>query len=199
MGTRHLIAVVKGGTHKIAQYGQWDGYPSGQGTTVVRFLIGEGNYFKLKDAVDNVHYAEDGEIDRILAETGNGDLILKQWFTMEESDRHNVALPGLNRDLGADILTLVAEGFTGPLLDSWSFGEDGLFCEWAYVIDCDTDTLEVYESGPEGETLPGHWDHAAEGVRKVFTAPVADLITWNLGGDHALDPGFTEAFARAVN
>jgi len=32
MGTRHLsMAYNKGGEVKVAQYGQWDGYPEGQG------------------------------------------------------------------------------------------------------------------------------------------------------------------------
>ena len=30
MGTRHLIAVQLDGEYKIAQYGQWDGYPEGK-------------------------------------------------------------------------------------------------------------------------------------------------------------------------
>jgi hypothetical protein len=38
MGTRNLVAVYLDGIHRIAQYGQWDGYPSGQGKTVLSFL-----------------------------------------------------------------------------------------------------------------------------------------------------------------
>ena len=30
MGTRHLICVVSDNQYRIAQYGQWDGYPEGQ-------------------------------------------------------------------------------------------------------------------------------------------------------------------------
>lgn len=39
MGTRHLIAAVIDGEYKIAQYGQWDGDPEGQGLTVLDFLL----------------------------------------------------------------------------------------------------------------------------------------------------------------
>ena len=39
MGTRNLVCVVKGGEYKVAQYGQWDGYPTGQGETIVEFLL----------------------------------------------------------------------------------------------------------------------------------------------------------------
>ena len=38
MGTRHLICVVKDNEYKLAQYGQWDGYPEGQGVNILRFL-----------------------------------------------------------------------------------------------------------------------------------------------------------------
>lgn len=38
MGTRHLILVFYKGAYRIAQYGQWDGYPSSErlnGTTAL--------------------------------------------------------------------------------------------------------------------------------------------------------------------
>lgn len=34
MGTRHLICVYYKRRFAIAQYGQWDGYPGGQGLTI---------------------------------------------------------------------------------------------------------------------------------------------------------------------
>ena len=39
MGTRHMIGVVKDGIPRIAQYGQWDGYPSGQGVTANYYIV----------------------------------------------------------------------------------------------------------------------------------------------------------------
>ena len=47
MGTRHMIAVVSDDKYRVAQYGQWDGYPSGQGVGVLGFLT-NGNLEALK-------------------------------------------------------------------------------------------------------------------------------------------------------
>ena len=39
MGTRNLTMVInQKGEKKVAQYGQWDGYPSGVGVSVLNFL-----------------------------------------------------------------------------------------------------------------------------------------------------------------
>ena len=38
MGTRNLTIVHKNGEYKVAQYGQWDGYPEGLGATLLNFL-----------------------------------------------------------------------------------------------------------------------------------------------------------------
>ena len=41
MGTRNLTVVYVDGEYRVAQYGQWDGYPSGQGMTCLKFLTEE--------------------------------------------------------------------------------------------------------------------------------------------------------------
>jgi hypothetical protein len=41
MGTRHLICVKHQDEYKLIQYGQWDGYLSGQGKDVYDFLQNE--------------------------------------------------------------------------------------------------------------------------------------------------------------
>lgn len=38
MGTRNLTMMVIDGKFRIAQYGQWDGYPEGQGITILKFM-----------------------------------------------------------------------------------------------------------------------------------------------------------------
>ena len=38
MGTKNLTCVYCNGAYRVAQYGQWDGYPDGQGITALTFL-----------------------------------------------------------------------------------------------------------------------------------------------------------------
>ena len=38
MGTRNLTIVHSNGEYKVAQYGQWDGYPEGLGIQLLKYL-----------------------------------------------------------------------------------------------------------------------------------------------------------------
>lgn len=40
MGTRNLTAVYLDGQYKVAQYGQWDGYPEGRGGLIWKSSLG---------------------------------------------------------------------------------------------------------------------------------------------------------------
>jgi len=156
MGTRNLTLVVSNNQTKVAQYGQWDGYPSGQGATALGLLtkiVKDGELGKFKEKVDNLKWLTDEEIEAV---NNGGD-----W---------DEKYPYLSRDWGAQILeavhygTLTKEpGFMQPkkkvitfdilgLIDNSNFAADSLFCEWAYVIDLDKNTFEVYE-GFNKETL----------------------------------------------
>ena len=49
MGTRSLTAVVLNGKYKVAQYAQYDGYPSGQGAEALEFVQAISNTDILPD------------------------------------------------------------------------------------------------------------------------------------------------------
>jgi hypothetical protein len=144
MGTRNLTAVKISGEYKIAQYGQWDGYPGGQGATAVEFLRGKGNRERLKRALKHCVWVTQGELDAKTKELGIGE-----WMTPEEAARYHAAFPFMSRDHGAEILRMVAtapkEARPIKLRNSLEFAADSLFCEWAYVVDFDTNTFEVYK------------------------------------------------------
>jgi hypothetical protein len=122
MGTRNLTKVInKAGEVVVAQYGQWDGYPSGQGLTA---LYHAHNAKKIEKGLSRVRFATDEEI-----ETMNSTID----FNNEE---FSIRYPNVSRDTCADILGVVAYSVGEVLLvDSKEFETDELFCEGVYTID----------------------------------------------------------------
>jgi hypothetical protein len=131
MGTRNLTVVKNSkGTTKIAQYGQWDGYPSYTGIQALNFLRDEYNQQLLSAKLDVVEFVSDEEVDKLYKQFESTD-----W---ENKDFLN-AYPGLHRDTGVDILKVVANA-KGIIktVDNSDFRNDELFCEGVYEIDFST-------------------------------------------------------------
>lgn len=170
MGTRHLTLVKnEQGEIKVAQYGQWDGYPSGQGVNILEFCADKENkYWKnlsvLKMMLNRVYFVENNEI-------------IKKWYN-EKYLPAAQSTPDLrtknmkfwwnyfcSRDLGSDILYNIVnldalqrssevrpvgaqlpEEFQNYLFlhNESTFLLDSLMCEYAYCINFQTNKLEVY-------------------------------------------------------
>lgn len=168
MGTRHLIAVQLDGDLKIAQYGQWDGYPAGQGATVLDFLRNKMSPRLFRKAL---------RASRFLTPTELAVLDGTDW-----TNTH----PQLSRDVGATILEKVQDSNGLTLKDSRDFAADSLFCEWAYVIDLDKRRLEVYKGfntsveKPKGRfgKLPAPTKGEYEGASQYY--PVELIKTYPL-------------------
>lgn len=133
MGTRHLTIVIKDNEPKIAQYGQWDGYPSGQGETILGFLLG-ADLEKFKSKLNELEFFGDSDADKkVLADIDNDSDWTENY-------------PWLSRDMGGKILQCVYDDKVGSKLsNNYEFAGDGLMCEWVYVIDFDKNTFEVYK------------------------------------------------------
>ena len=139
MGTRNLTAVYVDGEYKIAQYGQWDGYPEGQGKTCLNFakkvLADKNSREAFADKVRACSWITNEEIDRINDEIRSAGI--KNWA---------MVWPELSRDTCADILVLVEKSENGlKLQNNITFAADSLFCEWAWVIDLDAGTFETFK------------------------------------------------------
>lgn len=143
MGTRNLTCVVVNNEYKIAQYGQWDGYPTGQGKTIVDFIKKKYNKEKFLKALEKVSFVTLEEVQEAYVKAGvpKGE----QYVSSEQVKKFEEILPAINRDLGALILEMVQEGAVNKLQNESEFGKDSLFCEYAYVLDLDRDILEVYK------------------------------------------------------
>jgi hypothetical protein len=182
MGTRHLIAAQVDGQYKIAQYGQWDGYPSGQGLTALAFcrtIVDQAARQAFAEKLRATAFVTDEDIEAINAE-------LKATYT--GSFKHPMRGEGgkyqqFSRDRGATILRIVADAEPGiKLQNSIGFAGDSLFCEFAYVVDLDKGTFEVFKGFNHNELGAGE-RFAVPGLELEKTEgyhPIAHLKTYQL-------------------
>ncbi len=117
MGTRHTQSVItKKGELKIKQYGQWDGYPSGQGIGILEYLR-NGNLEKYQENLENIPPVTDEQVTEI-----DKDPNWKQEY------------PYLSRDCGSKIHQMIEDGEVKfvQLIDE---EESRKWCEGFYTID----------------------------------------------------------------
>ena len=134
MGTRHLTKVIDStGRTRVAQYGQWDGYPSYTGTRILDFITEYGNLDRIEKALRKVHFITDEELSS---------------FIQVDTDV-NTVYPQFSRDTGCDILKVIAysHGYTLPLVDNSDFEQDELFCEGVYTLNYQTKTYISTSNG----------------------------------------------------
>lgn len=130
MGTRHLQKVIsKNGEVKISQYGQWDGYPDGQGVQILQYLR-DGNIDKYSNNLDAISECTDSEISEIDSDP--------QWKTK---------YPYLSRDCGSKIHKMIEDGIV-KFVVYCSEEEANKWCEGFYTIDPNKNefTSEFYDS-----------------------------------------------------
>jgi len=144
MGTRNLTMVIKDKETKVAQYGQWDGYPNGQGATILEFLS-NNDLSKFKEKLKLVRFETKKDIDEkteYLKSIGSTD----GYVNTKQSDLFNEKYPFGSRNIGGKILELINKVDKEIVLrDASDFAKDGLMNEWTYVVDLDKNTFEVYE------------------------------------------------------
>jgi len=132
MGTRHLTAVFLDGKYHVAQYGQWDGYPEGAGQNCLNFaraIAEKSARAKFADKVRKCSWATQKYI--------NNKTSHENW----QKD-----YPELSRDTGSDILKIINDSDRKiKLVNELEFAADGVFCEWAWVIDLDSNTFEGFK------------------------------------------------------
>lgn len=143
MGTRHLICVVKNEEYKVAQYGQWDGQPSGQGVDILNFLQNEMDKTKFENQIDTLSFATEEEQKQTWIEIGAEPNTM---ISEEVANKYKELYPEYSVDNGSGILRLIQNSDRLlKLRNSINFANDSLSCEWGYVIDLDKNTFEVYK------------------------------------------------------
>lgn len=140
MGTRNLTIVKSKGKVKVAQYGQWDGYPTGQGETIAEFLK-QADLKKFQKQVDELEEYTEKEIEQAYIDAGasKGDRFVSMDIAKQVEEKH----PALCRDFGAGILDLIYTGKVKKVNLAEDFEKDKLFCEYCYKIDLDEKAIEM--------------------------------------------------------
>lgn len=128
MSTRNLTCVVHECEYKVAKYCQWNGYLDSQGKIILDFLSKKFDKATFLAEMLRVRKPTDEEIKEINS--------CKEWA---------VKYPFLSRDMGGDILEEIQNRKVLYHIPDVGFAKDSLFCEFAYVIDLDKDTFEVYK------------------------------------------------------
>lgn len=133
MGTRHMVGVEADKKIRIAEYGQCDGYPSGVGIYIYRFLNNQKNIDKLKQNLPYIIFSDDfadyqNQSSDILSIVANYNPFkpdpLKEFLGITQDQEKPTIL---------------------CLKNDYDFAYDSLFCEWTYIINLDTNRLEIYE------------------------------------------------------
>lgn len=141
MGTRNLTVVRIDDKVVVAKYCQWDGYPSSAGVRLLNALNG-ADLDVIADNARKSSFIDDAKLQMLWRDAGADD---SGWVNMDISDTFKKQHPLLHRDTpGAGVIEALK---LGPVItsDSFNFGRESLFCEWAYLIDLDAGTFQVYK------------------------------------------------------
>ncbi len=143
MGTRHLITVKKDGVAKVVQYGQWDGYPDGQGLDVLKFLRNKVKVEELRLSLDKVRFLDREGRDKNFLEEYNKNA--PKWSSEPDNrtdEQKDWFRTFYSRDVGAKLLDNII-GYEGKeiLLDEEKEGEE--HCSGFFTIDLDNMTYSV--------------------------------------------------------
>ena len=186
MGTRNLTVVVKDAKIKVAQYGQYDGYPDYTGIGILEILREDLN--NLVNGLENCIEADEGihETMRKHVSDVTKTEIEGGWLTMEQSEVFHDLYPEQHRNTGYKILKMIADSQTPLYLtNSFDFAAETVWCEWAYVIDLDNGEFQTYESRSNGSQ--GIFARLGENTVKMVAAYGLDelpsdeeyMMQWN--------------------
>lgn len=140
MGTRNLTVVKLNKKTKVAQYGQWDGYPAGQGQNIASFLK-KADLKKFKKQVSLLKKYTQKDVEKAYIEAGAKKGA--QFVSMTIANAVDSAHPALCRDHGARILNLIHEGIVTKVLLNEGFKKNTLSCEYWYEIDLNKKTVRI--------------------------------------------------------
>lgn len=180
MGTRSLIGFTHNGVTK-ASYNQYDGYPSYMGVQMLTFADTLAERYG-NDKV-NIINGLGADVDKLIVVNESDSPTPEEFAKLAEFSDDRVSTGAdwyaTLRNCQGDPDAILRSGY---ILDSFSFGYNSLFCEWAYIIDLDTYTLDIYQGFRKTPTsLDGLWDGSEPddmgyiGVQKIASFSLDNL------------------------
>lgn len=170
MGTRGALGFWKDGEHKVT-YNHFDSYPDGLGKDVLEY-INNNSIEQMNQHFDNI---------RLIGENENPtELDIKRCQEFTDLGVSNQSTSDWYCLLRQAQGKLEAYGKARMMIDAQDFLHDGLFCEYAYIINLTDETLEFYEgfqkSKPDGRysEFEPDGDYFAVGLIKV--TPLAECV-----------------------
>jgi hypothetical protein len=138
MGTRGLTKVVYKNQTIVAQYGQWDHYPEGQGVTLFNILKDPDNVKNFINKIPQIYYPSDSDVQALLKPFQDG--VMDGSLSMDSGKKFAEQFPTLTRDTGGEIFRVIADWDDSPIpiVRDLDFEKDELFCEGVYTINLDT-------------------------------------------------------------
>jgi hypothetical protein len=141
MGTRHVTVVKLDGKVKVAQYGQWDGYLSGQGKQIADF-IERVKLDKFKERVQSLKPISSKDLKQKWVEAGADPK--SDSVSFDVADKFKGRYPEFSRDTGAVVLDLIYAGQVDQVQLDKSYKSKDSWLEYVYIMDLDKQTLEIY-------------------------------------------------------
>lgn len=153
MGTRGLTKVIYKNQVIVAQYGQWDHYPEGQGVTLFNTLQDPANVENFIKKIPQIYYPSDSELEALAKPFEDGSMA--GMMTFESGDKFAEKYPTLTRNTGGEIFRVIADWDYSPIpiFRDVDFEQDELFCEGIYTINLDNETFHTNFS-----RYKGSWD-----------------------------------------
>ncbi|KAI0192118.1 hypothetical protein EV127DRAFT_363332 [Xylaria flabelliformis] len=171
----------------IAQYGDDHGYPDRAGLHIVRFLADPANVKNLKAGLPHLYTPNADEkaiIDKDTAAMGQAWNMFQEMMTASDGDNNPPSrrlYPSLCPSTSAAILDLATGPRTAettpptvaravrkgklPIQREPDFANQSDYCRFAYVVDLDAETLEVFGDGRDNANFESK--HAGHRFRDV--------------------------------
>lgn len=168
MGTRGMIGFISQGNERFS-YQQFDSYPSGVGTEVAEFCDRLSESWSIN--LGMVHAV--ANLTQVNSESPKpSEAVIKElepFTNLRVSDQSTEDWYCLVRNTQGHPEMILKSGYC---YGDKEFGDDPLFCEWAYIIDFDNNVLDVYTSWELRGREAGMWGPG--GILKTASFPFGE-------------------------